>query len=584
MKREKLFGIGAVVLLVLVAFAPAINGVQLNNVLDDPENNVSNMGDSYDLAVEITNGPDFVEYEINELTEVVYAIYWIEYDIINKGTEIYIGTPITAVNIEVMEWVDWWEENDNGKDIEIEPNGGYLSRSHDIKVFCSDNPNEDLERYFADHKVYLECGLASGNDIYPIDNVMCKRAVQFYDDAYLYNEDENVIETLGQVLVTTPWRKETRNETIMVNDATNGTTYEETFSLPEITKIYEEDNIIGDLLCKGLTLDELLADEEVQENITYYSNLNFNNWEEINETFEGFIIWLKKVLDRFFEEIPNLRRNNRLGWLLNATRYTIALSLELILLVGIGIACTVELAASTALHGILTWLNSVIALLSLFGTGLVTWDMILAVFGLNQLALIVSYATQLLIILFTCGGLAIMLIKAILYDLERWEEWFGRAPWTDEIMVHGKVFFAQDKETITVTCRKTSEPFIVEGDPNQEFNPVNYSLYVPSQIYDPPEWKELVNFTAKPCVSYADGDSKKYKRPTAKSHKLKIFSYCFPGGKVYKNIIDFRWTQPTSRNINNRPGLLEFLNILKNKFENRPIVKLLLNSYFLFFK
>jgi len=82
MDEKKYFGIGAVVLMILVALAPAVNSMQLN--LGKESNNILNSNDEVDIQVTL-NKCQFLKYEFDGNGEIKNAVYEVEYAVSHKG-------------------------------------------------------------------------------------------------------------------------------------------------------------------------------------------------------------------------------------------------------------------------------------------------------------------------------------------------------------------------------------------------------------------------------------------------------------------------------------------------------------------
>lgn len=108
MNEKKLFGIGAVVLLVFVAFAPAINGLQVDSEKTNVfENEISPAG-AGDWDLKIT----FIEAVFDHYHETEDIVYYkITYAIENIGEGVYIGWPKAKLRVHEKDWViaswDW---------------------------------------------------------------------------------------------------------------------------------------------------------------------------------------------------------------------------------------------------------------------------------------------------------------------------------------------------------------------------------------------------------------------------------------------------------------------------------------------
>ncbi|UCH71914.1 MAG: hypothetical protein JSW62_05840, partial [Thermoplasmatales archaeon] len=174
MKKKKIFGIGAVVLMISIAFMPIINGMQLN---DDEENEYQASGtESYDLELIILEPPKLLEDESPFFTydsdgEIIdtYVKYEINYKIKNNHiypfsgeTKTKIVNPDTGDNLysfkDLFEWTDPLEPGDSRSFIK------------EIDVLCSEEESEDMEHFFADALVEFEAFAVVGQDINTVDN------------------------------------------------------------------------------------------------------------------------------------------------------------------------------------------------------------------------------------------------------------------------------------------------------------------------------------------------------------------------------------------------------------------------------
>jgi len=161
MKRKKIFGISAVVLMVSIAFMPVINGMQIND--DDLENEYQPLGnESYDLELIITNPPNliidespFFTYDYHGDIVDTFVKYSISYDIKNNHIYPFSGGITTDIvnpdtGDELYSFPDFIEWTDP-----LEP-GESRSFTKEIDVLCSEDESEDIEHFFADSYVDFE--------------------------------------------------------------------------------------------------------------------------------------------------------------------------------------------------------------------------------------------------------------------------------------------------------------------------------------------------------------------------------------------------------------------------------------------
>jgi hypothetical protein len=107
MNRKKIFGIGAVVLMILVALAPAINSMQLNIEKEhDLQRKYENAGfGGWDLKT------TFNEAVFDHYHETEDIIFWkITYTLENVGDTIYRGRPSAVLKVHNNDWeIASWE-------------------------------------------------------------------------------------------------------------------------------------------------------------------------------------------------------------------------------------------------------------------------------------------------------------------------------------------------------------------------------------------------------------------------------------------------------------------------------------------
>lgn len=198
--KKKMFGIVAVVLMLLVAIAPAVNSMQLsseemNELENDPE--LSNTG-SFDLEITV----DKLEFDKYVMTKragdyvSAYAYYTLRYTLTNTGTYPYVGRIITEVRKEPEPEYGVFDEGIHT----IEGSGGQKSFTHTIKIWASDVGSEDKERFFAGKEIVVETVTVDGNgveDPTPENNTFTK--VSHY-----WNQKSSYIASKAHIALTLP--------------------------------------------------------------------------------------------------------------------------------------------------------------------------------------------------------------------------------------------------------------------------------------------------------------------------------------------------------------------------------------------
>ena len=151
--------------------------------------------DNSDLRVFI-NKLEFDRY-VEENNER-YAIYKAEYSIKNIGTELYEGKPMTRLFafefckvITFESWVENWLELDVNDSINL---------LKEIKIFSSEDPDEDIERCFADWKIIMTSSNFEVNPPYPDCSII---RAKYWNGKNDYNP------SLTHLMASTPWRYET---------------------------------------------------------------------------------------------------------------------------------------------------------------------------------------------------------------------------------------------------------------------------------------------------------------------------------------------------------------------------------------
>lgn len=546
MKRKKMFGIGATVLMILVTFIPAINGSQLESEINN-EYNLESTGSGYDLEVTITKDPYLLYDEPNEIGGEYYSIYHVEYIVKNVGDERYSGKPLTEVVVQknkddplsIIIFDDWYEDFTDGvlpKDKKgIDP-GESKSLSHDIQVPTNDDAEKDIERYFADHTVTLRCNFGGGESMMG-NNLVSKRIFNFW------KEGDDFRPTTGQLLATTPYGYKTYATNI------NG----EDYSVNICSKIF------------------LLGNIKDADNI-----LGFNfNWTK-------FIDWLKslsvddirakidELIDLIWRQTPSYFDNHPLGWVNNLTYYIAKMSTALLcILLRVG-----AFFAATAKDWkvIMDWLDDVFGLFTqLLTTGTINTVKAVELLGdsrelVNAFGNITTAATL------TWPQVLddISVFKDEFYD---YLDWRVTQPWLDEIWVHGRIPDLAEGETITITVGDSSNPlnttiYTNDADDLPENNFYNFNIHIKT--------KDLPNPRAfHDCTITVTGTAH---HTTLSS--MRIFSRCFSGGTVFRM---FPVWQIKSKSVDHEFNPMEnIFERISRLFEGRPCLSLFNNLLLLF--
>jgi len=190
MKNKKIFGIGAVVLMILVAFAPIINGMQLNS---EKELNVYVMGNG-DHDLELKQNLIFVKFKARPVEGLKgnndYVEYNLNYIITNVGTGTFSSRTVSLTLSTKNGILDEFPV--------VVPDLGPGQSTYDNKEYSlisSENLNTDEEIKVAGKTVKLEFSEPYDNNP---DNDY------FYYFTKFWSEDISVKPTATQVLVAHP--------------------------------------------------------------------------------------------------------------------------------------------------------------------------------------------------------------------------------------------------------------------------------------------------------------------------------------------------------------------------------------------
>jgi len=533
MKKNKIFGIGATVLMILVTVIPAVNGIQING--DKNGNNFSNLINKisiHDLKIEIVGEPYAKDGGNLVVDGEEYAIWIINYRIYNKDTEEYTGKPFTAVIPEEDETViiDWWYEVniEDGKEKPITiPGEDWIDRSHEIKVSCKEN----LERYFWDKKIHLECGLAGGQERTPWDNVDIERTWKFWN---------NKMPTFGQLQGFGEHSKEK-----IINLNSNGID----LSLP-IPKFMENDKYFP----RGFNG---LKNTIVNGNSDYQGLIDFENLPHSNKDQLGLgdkfhiydiyeitddyqiiggtsdvssiqEIWdlLERFVDYIFEELPEAWFNHRFGWVNKMTLYRSRILIDLI---AFGLFCIKFYEdGMQEFNHIADWLaDFIMIIVKTITTGMFPWNDF--VVFIEEIPFILADMLELIRIFFEKGYSIIFyaIIEKLCLDFKKLKLLKGEEPWKDPITVYGNVGQLEPGEVVKITTSRGGETEVRENNGEYYINDIT-SVWMKGDLgiktnNDPEGYKAF-----HLCTITCDGS--KHKPITTR----KFASYCFSGGEIHR--------------------------------------------------
>jgi hypothetical protein len=581
MNIRKIFGIGAVILLLLVGITPAINALELEKKANKIEE--LNLSASSNLRVEITDNIELVsDYPIrlDEDSDEEFSEYKVKYNIINKGINIYVGMPLTVVTPEEDEKqiIDYWYETikkgDEQTDIVIKP-GEVLTREANIKVSC----NKDHEKYFVDKNIYLETGVSGLQDY---------QRSPLADEKYVwkfYKENKEWMPTIGQIQGFGTLSSSVEFTKDLDGDGVGEVFNVSSFMTKEAYFKGGFDGLINYIL-------SLLGDKENLPHMTKEAlglgegQLHLNEIYEINDDYEiinglpGLDIieelwrFLEDIVDYIFITLPETFKNHRLGWLNEMTIYRSRIMIDLIVL---GMFCLKFYEdGKTEFNLIGSWVATFIEIImktittgAFPGALFTTW--------IAEIPAVILSVGKLVEIFFLHGYSVLLyaIFEKLVIDIEKLKEYKGTTPWFEDIYVNGKVGQLREGETAALSAyRETTNPIKTEVTENNG----DYEFYVsskwqagdlgrettPTDEYN--GWKVMHR-----VLVTCDGDNKDHKPVTTR----KFASYCFSGGNIYTYFqLDDQQVPgdiPGTRNrINNR---FEFLNRF---FSNFPFFQQLL--------
>jgi len=555
--RKKLFGIGAVVLLVLAIFVPISNGMKVNRETDEA---IECMSGTYDLELsemDVSLNTKIPLKIINEEKAEGYVTYNVEYTVKNNGILPYDGTmEIGVVNPEKSNCPEdpeyflkdyYWDVN--VEDLAVDDT---LSGVKKLEVFSSNDNDADHEKYFADEMVEVAAIGAGGagldNDY--SDNVQIMRA-----ENYRYDKIEDMTST--QIKRSTPWRTEEEEFEV-------GAT---TVTMPVITKMFKENQLLTVFKSKGLDLNDII--EEEQDNIDYINSLSFeDNMSLFQQILEFFLGILEKAFDMLFDNITSYFDNHRFGWTVDATRNALSIMIVVGLLALLATSCVVEIFASQAFLFVKDWIKNLGILFAAIGTP-AFGSLLMGVFAVSVLSDLITHATTLLAMTIACGGVACVLLGALKYYGNRTKMWARNYPWYDPIRIYGNVSYVYQDEVVNIECREVEDYECPPGDiiPPAKMATVPFDFTVSAEGSCLP----------KLCRIHATSEHEKHKNKPLKTRL--ITSLCFPGGEVHKEFMADSWSKARSRDVDSSPFLLTILEKLSNIVGDMPLLELILSQY-----
>ena len=155
MKRKKLFGIGAVILMISVAFVPVINGMQHRTARNNDFEKGFNESEKwqYDLSVNVES------CEYKNLRNSNDAVYEIKYSITNVGNTFFEEREIVCeMKNDDYNFGKWTIKVES-----LSPGEATQIKTKEITLFSSSNEIEDEERYLAGKTFSLKIDSGDNN-------------------------------------------------------------------------------------------------------------------------------------------------------------------------------------------------------------------------------------------------------------------------------------------------------------------------------------------------------------------------------------------------------------------------------------
>ena len=555
MKKKKLFGIGAVVLMISIAFIPITNGTQINTGENENKINILNMNNSCDLELTVIQKPKILIDQSPKITgegedAEVYSVYQIKYEIKNNYYYPYDDYTITYIadTENPNHWLYSWED-----ELDLEP-GETETFTKTFDVICSLDENLDMEHYFTDQQVLIETLSGGPADINSSNNFKVENVVNYFDT----DEDDA---TTSQLFASAPNRDETKTKTIG--------NVEVDYEI--ISELHEKDNVLSCFRSRGKTLEDYINTDEFQNIKDWAEAQPLGVLEDLWAVIEQFLNNFSNFMDFFWYNFTESWHNHRFGWVKDFTRYFIPIVVEAALAVLVGASCVWTISTTAAFGAVTTWITAGFAILNALAVGNPITDAMLdAFFGAVAVTAALTALTFILGEIIVCGGIeAFLLGKILKYDIPRLQDWAGQAPWMDDIRIYGTVYFVCNSEKITVECR-TSSTNETAPDKGDNKHKIAYSFYTPAKISG-----EKTYFTPKKCKITVSGNHPKHEGKDLTNWPY-IFSYCFPGGEVYKVFQDPRWIKIRDRSaLINNPMLRNLILRLLEIFEDRPLLNIM---------
>jgi len=563
MNRKKIFGFGAVALLIIIGFAPAINGAQLE--AEDP-NDFNNCSTSdYDLEVELLNSElvslEPEERDINENGEIdgICSIYYITYTIKNNGPNDFNGPIESKVRQKGDNYViDYWFEKDiQGKDLTI-ANGQILNRSHEVEVLTTED-DDNLEDNFDEENIVIDIKSGTGDSNH-VNDVNSKKNINYWI------ESNDHLPTLSQLGAMTPRKYDEEYRTYNGNK----------IKYPALSKIGENGNRAPGLKFTDISLEDAIQSSEFKDLKNWANSQSWDGWDDLNDLIDEFLDKLDQVLDLFWDEFPDKLNNQRFGWIKDLTRHVLTIVVEVGLFLLVAGSAALAILNSEAYSFIYTWLSNLIDLVNAItaipvgtATALIT-TLVNAVFDITIVGQLIANAIIILDLLLLVGGIELFLFAAINRSINQFADWRAEVPWREDIYIHGKVDYVLPGEKIWVECRGVRKSYTAPNGP-QDYYTIEYGFPVTAKRNYELFWR-----TPKRCKINVEGGHPDHEDLST----LGVASYSFSGGKVYKRFRDERWLSRSrdSQTTFNMDIMIKFL----ETFKDRPIYNLI-NNFLSFF-